>query len=759
MLTSLKKSQQPLAFSFWLITALFLLLYLWTLSESVPVVVQVQDGLCTALLHERSSQIPCSGLDGGEIGLYLTPTSLEQKVWNKPLDFFVPGAAWQEISMTTERESGKEIKDDPGVELTPDTSVYWPAPEGKSYKIQARLSRLDGQHAGILLLQRGRNDGWLFQVDSEYRQAVWRKFQNGQPSTPIVGVPYQKPPVAQVQYLLRKIIGTFFGALAIILMTAVLHRVSKVVGLRVDISALKQIPDSWFLFGELVIVLSIFAFTLWIAVDLLERLPHVQDSITYLFQAQTLARRALWAPEPPIPEAFVQKFLTVWDSKWFGQYPPGYPAILAVGVKSGAPWLVNPWLSVLTAILLVKLGTLLYRSSTGLLAGGLAPLSPFFIVLSGSLMVHAAELFWALLTMVGWTLALRAPYKNRWAVLSGASLGMLLLTRQITAVAIGASFVAFLLLIVWRMGENKAKFMRQVGVTLFTTLPFFLFLLGYQTALTGSPWQDPRLLSRPFDVPGFGSHIGEMENTFELQDVEEGTAVIWYTDPQQPPRGHSPARDLYNTEQNLEDLARHLFGWSPLIALAFCWTPFLLGQPQKYDWVLVVVLLAIIAVYVAYWTTGIMYGPRYYYAALPALFLLTARGLQMLKGRFGVFPTAAVFITILVLALFFYWPQALLSLKGYNFIGAEEKRLVEEQVEKPALVFIPTNDWWDYGRFFSGNTPWLDSGIIYARDLGGEINSCLQQSFPDRAAYLWQPGTKSVIVVPPGDSACPPEEG
>jgi hypothetical protein len=623
-----------------------------------------------------------------------------------------------------------------------------------------------------MLLGRGGKDGWLFHVDSENRQAVWRQLQDGQPSAAIVGVPYQKPLVAQVQSLLRQIIATFFGALGIILIVAIVQRVGWLAFQRFEGSLQSSDVSAIRSFATLrqdnlehllpvillpILLCSIFALTLWIAVDRLERLPHVQDSITYLFQAQTMARGALWAPVPPLPQAFLQEFLTIWDNKWFGQYPPGYPVLLAIGVLAGAPWLVNPWLAVLAAMLLVKLGSRLYRTSTGWLAGGLALLSPFFMVLSGSLMVHAAELFWMVLAMVSWTLALRAPFKTRWAVLTGASLGMLLLTRHVTTLAIGVSFIPLMLLVFWRAGEKIAGLGRQVVKTLVTALPFFLILLGYQAALTGSPWQDPRLLSRPFDSPGFGSHIGERENTFELRDLEEGTAVTWYTDPQQPPRGHSLARGLYNTEKNLEALARHLFGWSPLIALAFCWLPFLLGRPQKYDWVLFAMLLAVIAVYVAYWTTGIMYGPRYYYAALPALLLLTARGLQTLQGRFGLLATAAVFTGIVVLALYFYWPKALSSLKGYNYISGEEKSLVEKQVEKPALVYIPVEDWWDYGRFFSGNTPWLDSGIIYARDLGTEENGCLLQSFPQRTAYRWQADTKSVLVVPPGDYVCPPD--
>jgi hypothetical protein len=287
----------------------------------------------------------------------------------------------------------------------------------------------------------------------------------------------------------------------------------------------------------------------------------------------------------------------------------------------------------------------------------------------------------------------------------------------------------------------------QAAVLLVAAIPFILLLLGYQAQLTGSPWQDPRLLSRPFDLPGFGSHIGESENTFKLQTFEDGVSKTWYTDSQQPPRGHSPARGLYNTERNLTSLASTLFGWPPLIALAFCWIPFLLGKPTKFDWVLLAVLLAVITAYIAYWTNGIMYGPRYYFAALPALLLLTARGLQTLQDRFGPLAAGLVFTVIVVLSLIFYWPGALSSLGDYNFINGQEKSLVEEQVDEPALVFIPVTDWWDYGRFFSGNTPWLDGPIIYAHDLGDEQNECLIQAYPQRAVYLWQWESKSTTTI------------
>ena len=45
------------------------------------------------------------------------------------------------------------------------------------------------------------------------------------------------------------------------------------------------------------------------------------------------------------------------------------------------------------------------------------------------------------------------------------------------------------------------------------------------------------------------------------------------------------------------------------------------------------------------------------------------------------------------------------------------------------------NNWWEYGRYFSSNTSWLDGPVIYARDLGAEENARLLARYPDFAAY------------------------
>ena len=570
-------------------------------------------------------------------------------------------------------------------------------------------------------------------------------------------------------------------------------------------------------------ILFTFAIAAHVAIRVLERAPHVQDSVTYLFQAQTLARGRLTAPAPPLAEAeatphFAQEFLLVRHGRWFGKYTPGYPAVLALGVLAGAPWLVNPMLAALAVAVMFPLSKELtghrrrqtidhgqsddHRRTTpdapitdplptALLPPLLLALTPFFLIMSGSLMAHTAELWWTLLFMLAWARVWRGAAghggqrgqrhwpimsgslmthpaerwgtrlfmlawarvwrgaaghggqrgQQRWLILAGIAFGLLFLTRPFTAAVIGLTYGLILPFICASplRPRSPAPLPSSSPLLLFAaaSAPFLLALFAYQAAVTGDPLTDPRLLYWPYDRVGFGPGSGEPQNAFIFASTAAGPAIQWLTDSKQPPRGHSPARGLYNLGVNLDALENVLFGWPALFSLGFVWLAFLLRRPTRADWLLLMMVAGVGAGHVAYWASGVAYGPRYLFAALPALIILTARGMGALAAVAGRRPTAVILIALAAYSLITL-PGRVASYRDYNFVDPGVRAAMEERFERPALVFITAGatDWWEYGAFFSGNTPWLDGPVIYARDLGLEENARLAREFPGRAVYL-----------------------
>ena len=186
-----------------------------------------------------------------------------------------------------------------------------------------------------------------------------------------------------------------------------------------------------------------------------------------------------------------------------------------------------------------------------------------------------------------------------------------------------------------------------------------------------------------------------------------------------------------------------MFGWLPLFTLAFVWLAFLARRPARADWLLLAVAAGPVAAHLFYWASGIMFGPRYYYALLPAVLLLTVRGIQAaaarLSGKEGHIALAMLVSLLVAHNLILNLPHLVDAHRGYNFVSGQQQALVEATIpaEEKALVFVatPTKDWWQYGALFSANTPWLDSRIIYARGLGTAQNTQLTALYPDRALY------------------------
>lgn len=480
-----------------------------------------------------------------------------------------------------------------------------------------------------------------------------------------------------------------------------------------------------------------------IARDILEGIPHVQDSVAYLFQAKIFALGRFYAPLPLFPQFFRHEFILQEGGKWFSKYPPGWPLVLAIGVIVGLPWVVNPLLAAFTLFLIYLLGKEFYSPRIGLLAAFLGLSSPFFLFLSASFMSHPAALFFLTLFILTLIRGIRKG-SQLYFLVSGLSWGMAFITRELTALAITFPFTLYALLDLVRR-----RSLRQYLPLVWGALIPLSFYLLYNAILMGDPLLRPFSVHRPWDRLGFGPGIGNLGR-------------------------FTPADGLENVKDNLRVLRSHLFGWPPVFTLAFIPVPFLLGSRRLGDYLLLGGFLSLVLAYFFYWAHGIMFGPRYYYEALPMLLLLTAGGIESLvqlcqliipkmwvrlplpsrwASTVAALPVAALLTALLFSNLIVYLPVQLQVYHGYNFTSAKSLQVVARSGVKHAIVFIESNpewQWWKYGAVFPANSPLLDTDIIYARDLGG-LNQALMTLYPERCYYLLK-GTHLTKIQPESDS-------
>ena len=195
------------------------------------------------------------------------------------------------------------------------------------------------------------------------------------------------------------------------------------------------------------------------SVGLLDDVPHVMDEVTYELQARLYASGHIAGPEALPRAAFSQWFVEDRGAR-YGIFPPGWPAMLAIGYLLRAPLWINPLLHGLTVLIVGGLAGRLFGRRAGLVAAGLYAMMPQALLLAATRMSHTAVAF---LAAVVFAAVLRrlcpvegAPasgqMNDRGRALgdagAGLALGMLAATRPLCAavvlMAVGATLGALL---------------------------------------------------------------------------------------------------------------------------------------------------------------------------------------------------------------------------------------------------------------------------------------------------------------------------
>ncbi len=466
----------------------------------------------------------------------------------------------------------------------------------------------------------------------------------------------------------------------------------------------------------------IFLETNFISWRVLEHVPHIDDSIAQLFQAKTLSIRRWYLDPPPVPEAFRYAHVVL-DDKWYGIYPPGFPLVLMIGVLAGVPWLVNPFLAMLTVPALYLYARRIYDARIARFAVVLLCLSPFFLVMESGMMNHPLTL----LVLLLFALSLEYAKRHQSAfLLSGFLAGYAFIIRPLTALGIGIPLGIYFLY------EQKMSFPRLAkGFCLFllALLPCAGLMILSNVKTTGDPFVSGYQKYFDNNPLGFGSKPwgGNPAGFITSRQVN-----------------HTPVLGIVNLCINLNSANFQILGWpiASLLPVVYLW---MRRKKTSYeDRKMLLICLGLCIAYIFYYYQDLCYGPRNVFEALPFAVILIARGLYAIRDDVGgalrcsrsqivkcslAVLFAMVFITMVttVPRLYHrYW-------RNYWRVTGELRSLVLESDLENALVFVHPS--LDYGNGFQLNPPDMHSGPLFPEDLGPEIREKVIRAYPDRRVF------------------------
>jgi hypothetical protein len=257
--------------------------------------------------------------------------------------------------------------------------------------------------------------------------------------------------------------------------------------------------------------------------------PRIVDATTYLLEARTIAHGRLAFPVAEPVASTLGRFLVHHDAPGgvvaSGLFPPGWPAVLAIGVALGAPLAVGPVIAVALVLATHALATRAVRRlapDPGPFAAAPA-IAALLSAVCAALRYHTADTMShglaALCATVGLAASLDAtdpaasPRRARAAaLLVGLAGGWLAATRPVSAIALGAAVLAAA-----SWGDRRAIGPRLGlgAIAALGALPGLALLVAHQAAATGALFGSSQLAYyAQADGPpgcfrfGFGAGIG-----------------------------------------------------------------------------------------------------------------------------------------------------------------------------------------------------------------------------------------------------------
>jgi hypothetical protein len=463
-----------------------------------------------------------------------------------------------------------------------------------------------------------------------------------------------------------------------------------------------------------------------IGATIYERHPHIPDEVVYLYHARYFAEGQLTMPLPPARGAFDLDLMTFEPDRWFSPVPPAWPAVLAIGVLFGQPWLVNPILGGLNILLAYGLVRRIYDRRTGRYTALLMAAAAWPLFLNMSLMPHTWTMTCSLMAMYAMARARTGPGAAFWSLMAGAASGVISLIRPLEALAVAA------LLGLWGLGVRGLRAKAGVAIPFVAgaaaigalNAPYNKLLTGSATSFPLMAYSD-KYYGANANMLGFGANRGLGWGGLD------------------PFPGHGLRDVLVNANLNLFSVNIDLFGWSIgsilLAALLIAG-----GAKRQGDGLMIGTLAMIIGLHSFYWFSGGPdFGARYWYLVLLPAVVLTVRGGQALtalvgdadgtRARVGI---AIVAVTFLAVVNFVPW-RALDKYRHFRGMRGDIVRLARDFQFGRSLVLVRGERHTDFPSAANYNPIDLQADEpIYAWDRDREARVEVLRAYIDRPVWI-----------------------
>jgi len=314
---------------------------------------------------------------------------------------------------------------------------------------------------------------------------------------------------------------------------------------------------------------------------LAQRSPLSGDDYSYLYQAKLFASGKLYAEDPiydpslPFYGCIETYCLRDDHGHRFSKYPPGWPALLAVGVKLRVPWLIDPLLGALLIFLILNYVEQRLGKELVPVASLLLLLCFFLSYYAGSLRAHVATALFVFTAFLLYDAQERHAARSKlWLFTAGALLGYSTMIRYLDWVP----------LTVW------------IGVSLLrrkALADLVVFAIGFGMLASGNLVYNALLSGDPFRVPSTLRPASDSMND-RLMISWNGFVVT------------------------MVRLARLLWTFPPAILLLVFWKRY---QPSSRVKTYLALFSMSVAIYFFYPASLGGPGPRYFLAYFPFLVL------------------------------------------------------------------------------------------------------------------------------------------